>query len=867
MRFFSARWRITFGLVCLLTSLLVIARLIGIIPSVEQKVVSGRARLCETLAVNCSALVSLNEIERLEKVLEVIVKRNPELRSAAIHRASDGQYLVDVGDHQRWWGTAHEEHSSPTHVHVPIHAGNRKWGTVELIFYPLGGEGILSIFQLPSIRLVSFIGAASFVCFWFYLGRTLRQLDPSKAVPKRVRSALDTLTEGLLVLDRQGRIVLANDAFSRWLGKSPESLMGQLADELPWIGIDKRKDRQAFPWFRAMSENLPSASDTMSLRDGDGSQRMLVANAAPVSGQSGQHTGVLISFEDVTELEASRLALSKAKDVADSANRAKSDFLARMSHEIRTPMNAILGFTDVLRRGFDRSVSDRQRYLDTIHASGEHLLALINDILDLSKIESGRMDLEQQPCSPFDLVAHVVSVFQMKADEKKIGLHLECRGALPETILTDKVRFRQTVMNLVSNSIKFTEQGSVTVTLELVDHETSEPKLKVDVIDTGVGISQESIGKIFDPFSQADSSITRRFGGTGLGLAICRQLAEAMGGSVEVKSELGKGSTFSVTFATGSLEGVAWVEADELTARRDQRGQVADDRQLPPSRVLVVDDGEANRELIQLFLAQFGCEVDKAENGEVAIQRIATTVYDAVLMDMQMPVMDGYTATKKLREIGCNLPIIALTAHAMQGDEAKCRDAGCTGFMTKPVDIDRLYQTLAEVLSSTVVPGPRTGSSTLAVKTLATTTIDDSDETGEPSAEAEIVHAVETLRAEAAAAVAVNVEASASDIEAPLTCRLPMDDYRFRPIIERFHDRAIDRAETMQVALANRDFDKLRDLAHWLKGTGGTAGFDDFTAPAQQLEAAAEAKDLALAEDCLATIVKLVKRLKIPTNV
>ncbi len=464
-----------------------------------------------------------------------------------------------------------------------------------------------------------------------------------------------------------------------------------------------------FPWVDAIEQQTAQAGVMLCLSQPGKSLRVLMANASPVLGNDGDYRGVLVSFDDVTQLENTRKDLDIAKQLAESsrqaaedANQAKSDFLARMSHEIRTPMNAILGYTDVLRRGFDACEEDRQEYLNTIHHSGEHLLSLINDILDLSKIESGKLELELERASPHQLVHQVVGLLKAKADEKGIALEAKFVGKIPATILVDVVRFRQTIVNLVGNAIKFTEQGKVQIVTRLENIGLpSNPEFVIafDVIDSGIGISKTAIDKIFDPFAQADTSITRRFGGTGLGLSISKQLAEAMGGGITVQSEPGKGSNFTVRLDPGPLLGIELVDDHSFMHKGlFQKREEVQVRQLPPCRILVADDGDSNRKLIRLVLSRAGVDVTIVENGKLAVEQAIRSSFDLILMDMQMPVMDGYTATTLLRENGFTKPIIALTAHAMQGDEEKCRNAGCSGFLTKPINIDRLLATLAHEL-------------------------------------------------------------------------------------------------------------------------------------------------------------------------
>ena len=421
---------------------------------------------------------------------------------------------------------------------------------MELTFRPFARPGWLGYVTNPQVLFVTFVGTVTFLLASFYLRKTLQHVDPSKVVPGRVRSALDTLAEGLLVLDDNYRIMLANQSFAEIVGEPPERLMGRSASDLPWAS-SPAVDRLEYPWQTSLRDETPLAGVMMHLVDHEGKQRSFMVNCTPIPGNDGKIRGVLASLEDVTQLEETQHELSRSKEAADAANQAKSDFLARMSHEIRTPMNAILGFTDVLRRGFETSELERQEYLDTIHASGQHLLNLINDILDLSKVEAGRLEVEKIRCSPLQLIYEAVTVLRGQAEKKGISLTYEAPEGLPEYVTTDPVRFRQLLTNLAGNAIKFTEKGGVRVVARMSKNKR-HPQLIIEVIDTGIGIQEETLERIFDPFVQADTSVTRRFGGTGLGLAISRRFAEALGGELTVQSEYGKGSVFTFTIETGT---------------------------------------------------------------------------------------------------------------------------------------------------------------------------------------------------------------------------------------------------------------------------------------------------------------------------
>jgi len=390
--------------------------------------------------------------------------------------------------------------------------------------------------------------------------------------------------------------------------------------------------------------------------------------------------------------------LERALVDANAASRAKSDFLANMSHEIRTPMTAILGFADLLRHDHD-DAEERMRHVQTIQRSGKHLLTLINDILDLSKIEAGKMTAERVRCSPAQILEEVATTMYPLSASKNLHFRVRSHGQIPQQVWTDPTRLRQILVNLVGNAIKFTESGHVDMVVRVESaNSPGTPRLVFEVTDSGIGMTETQISRLFDPFTQADASTTRKFGGTGLGLTISRRLTRLLGGDLTVRSALGIGSTFRVEIDPGDLSGVAFHPVNVRNAREvhdaAEVDQVTDEsaRPLRGIRVLVAEDGPDNQVLISRMLDFLGATARIVDNGQMACDLLERRElhFDVVLMDMQMPEMDGYTAATRIRAAGVTLPIIALTAHTMSGDRDLCLQAGCDDYATKPINMRSL---------------------------------------------------------------------------------------------------------------------------------------------------------------------------------
>jgi len=628
-----------------------------------------------------------------------------------------------------------------------------------------------------------------------------QQLAQAKQAAEREAAKLSAMIagmeEGVVFADAQNVIVEVNDYFCRFVGKRREQIIGTRIEDCHTGQVLQRVLKQ-IERFRAEGDCGPLVIQRPIGR------AEVVLRMQPIY-CDGAYDGVLLNVIDVTELVSARRA-------AEAASRAKSQFLASMSHEIRTPLTSILGFAELVEGslGCCRACPEHRdcpvrreakENVETITRNGQHLMTLINDILDLSKIEAGKVELASRRCSVQQIVGYVASMMRLGAKKKGIDLSVSYDGPLPETILVDPDRLRQILVNLVGNAVKFTDQGGVEIHVQYVpDWRDQQAGVRISVLDTGPGMSRETVEKLGQPFTQADASVEGRYGGTGLGLAITKRLIELMGGQLSVDSEPGRGSTFTVTIPTGPVDGVRMIEQPTEVMQADPCGfQDVQAYDLSGMRILIAEDGPDNQRLLSAILKRSGAEPHVVASGRDAIQKAMSEPFDAILMDVQMPGMDGYKATRRLRRAGYTGPIIALTAYALSGDRAKCMRAGCDEYLSKPIDRASLLEILARY-----APG---GRDAVAKK--------DAEPNQEPRTEGPVKP----------------------------VCSQYADDPDMAELVQQFVGRMPDRLGELRQALDSGSFERLRVLAHQLKGAGGSYGFSELTDVARRLEQAAKAAD------------------------
>lgn len=503
------------------------------------------------------------------------------------------------------------------------------------------------------------------------------------------RTLADSMPQMVFVADAQGAITYFNKRWYEYIARSEPGTEGW-----GWAGesIHHPDDlqRTIATWKESLATGKPYEVEYRLKRGSDGMYRWHLGRAIPIRDENGNIVRWYGTNTDIHEYKMLLDTLAQTREMAEKANAAKSVFLANMSHEIRTPLGAILGFVNLLKQP-NVAEADRERYIDVIDRNTGQLLRIVDDILDLSKVEAGKLVVENIRFSLTELLADFSSLMGFKARENGIDFQIKGATPLPEFINSDPTRVRQILTNVVGNAIKFTERGRVELTVSF-----REPRLEFKVADTGCGISKEQSQTLFQPFTQADASMTRKFGGTGLGLALTKRLSEILGGEFRLESsEVGKGSVFVSSIRVETPPDVKFVDLTNVFLNEPAPAAMLENpRSLENMKILLVEDSPDNQVLMKVVLGKLGAQVEVAPNGLKGIEAALSNDVDVVLMDVQMPIMDGHEATRKLRAKGFKKPIIALTAHAMKEERERANASGFTDFLSKPINRGQLTEVL-----------------------------------------------------------------------------------------------------------------------------------------------------------------------------
>jgi PAS domain S-box-containing protein len=642
-----------------------------------------------------------------------------------------------------------------------------------------------------------------------------------KESEQRLNIMLNSILTGVVIVDAEThKIVDANPLATKLIGLPKEEIIGRVCHKFICPAEEGKCPISDLNQTVDQSERV--------LIRGDGKEIPILKTVTPAFWQGRSY--LVESFMDITDRKQVEEALRQAKTQAEVANKAKSQFLANMSHEIRTPLNAIVGFSETLLQ--EELTEEQKKHLRTIYNSGKHLLCLISDILDISRTEAGEINIEMKQCSLGQLIAKIESMMYPPAVEKGLTFEIREKGDLPANIVTDAAHLQQCLINLVNNAIKFTEQGHVYVNISLEDKD-SEPRIRFEVEDTGIGITPESQQKMFDSFVQEDMGTSRKYGGMGLGLSIAKRFAGLLGGELTLTSEKGKGSAFSLVIPAG-----VDLAAQPLLNRQEIIDDIITDISKTKQGnfsgcVLVAEDVKSNQMLMKFLLDRVGLKVTIAENGAEAVNKALGQKFDLIFMDIQMPQVDGYEATRTLRSKGIKTPIVALTAGAMEGDDKKCIDAGCDDYLSKPVVLSKLIETLSKYLENNVLH-----------KDGVSTARHDNDKVNENYLSQ------------------MDIPDNEKIIDWAQVTACGLDEQSMKEIIPTYMNDNKEHLRGLITAVKTSNAKDVQSHAHAIKGAGRNLGVARLSELAGQLQTMALKEDLSEAEELLKDITSEFHRLE-----
>jgi PAS domain S-box-containing protein len=688
----------------------------------------AEAELAASLAVTTALARAVDVHEAAEAVNEALARRTGVDRTAVLLYQEDGVCRF-VG-----WRGLSEEYRRAVEGHCPWKEGTpeadpilvgdvasdpsldpylglfESEGIATLAFVPIltraGVVGKLMLYgSSPGSIDESAVRKAHLIAV--SLGTAVARLRMANALARsesRLRAMIDSALDAVVSVDVHGIVSAWNSQAEAIFGWTSLEAVGRPLHELI-LPPELREEhvRGLERYCRSGQSNVLGKRLQVPAVRKDGTRLAVELSITVIrSGGDMIFTGFL---RDITEAQRAQDELVEARSAAEAANRAKSEFLANMSHEIRTPLTSILGYADLLRDdgNLERAPERRLQAIDTIQTAGQHLLTVINDILDISKIEAGRMTVEAVETPLLEILQTSANLVRPRAAEKGVTLELQLASKLPERVVSDPTRLRQILMNLAGNAAKFTQAGSITIVARAETAEGAQ-RIVVDVEDTGPGLSKVQAARLFQPFGQADASVTRQHGGTGLGLTISHRLARLLGGSVSIpRTEIGKGSCFRLELPLVPAPGTRWIE--DLAGEPARAPRALEPLPTLAGRILLAEDGRDNQFLAAFHLRKAGAEVEVVGNGRLALEALERAAadgkpFDLLLTDIQMPEMDGYTLTCVLRQRGNRIPIVALTAHAMLEDRQRCFDAGCDDYVGKPIDHVSLVTSCARWLAS-----------------------------------------------------------------------------------------------------------------------------------------------------------------------